>query len=153
MDDKYLSQFIIEAGKMTFTTPDGQQWRMRQPTPDEAADGDSAYRLAHQRILNDNRLKELAGSEEALQREAAIRATAAEAVYMLPLLLETKQEKEWVVAFDPFDQESLAEFEALNIKTIAEMTKIYWGPIQQAIYEAKKKSQSDLSIESPSVNH
>lgn len=145
---KHLEQFIIEAGKVTFTTADGRCWRMCQPTPEEAADGDSAYRVTHRRVMEDKRLAELAGSKEELEREARIRASAAEAVYLLPLLLEKpmgwgSEEKqgrgEWMRAFDPFDSVSLAEFEALDGAIVAEMTRIYWSVIQQAIFEAKKK--------------
>lgn len=139
-DIKHLPQFIISAARIAFETPDGQRWRMRQPTPDEAADGDSAYRLARQRVIADGRLKELAGGGEALEREANARAAAAEAIYMLPLLLEREDGER---AFDVFDAASLAEFEALSRDVIIEMTKTYWGVIQQAIAEAKKKSPPD----------
>lgn len=139
-DIKHLTQFIVSAARIAFETPDGQRWRMRQPTPDEAADGDSAYRLARQRVIADGRLKELAGGGEALEREANARAAAAEAIYMLPLLLEREDGER---AFDVFDAASLAEFEALSRDVIIEMTKTYWGVIQQAIAEAKKKSPPD----------
>jgi hypothetical protein len=141
-DIKHLTQFIVDAARVAFETPDGQRWRMRQPTSDEAADGDSAYRLARQRVLQDGRLKELAGGKAALEAEASARAAAAEAVYMLPLLLEREDGQ---AAFDVFDAASLAEFEALPREVIIEMTKIYWGPIQQAAQEAKKKSRPGSS--------
>lgn len=144
MNEQYLEKFIVEAGKVVFTTGDGRRWRMRQPTPDEAANGDSAYRLAQRRVLEDKRLADLAGSDEELKREARIRASAAEAMYLLPLLLEkpvvsSQMSDGWLPAFDVFDAASMAEFEALEGAVITEMTAVFWGPIQQAIREAKKK--------------
>lgn len=151
MELKHLEQFIIEAGHVAFSTSDGRRWRMRQPTPDEAASGDSAYRVMHRRVMEDKRLADLAGGETALKREAHIRASAAEAVYLLPLLLERPvrgqgsgvggQEENWRPAFDVFDPASMAEFEELDGAIVSEMTAIYFGPIQTAISEAKKKSR------------
>lgn len=150
MDDiKYMEKFIIEAGKVSFATADGRRWRMRQPTPEEAANGDSAYRLAYRRVMEDGRLMELAGSKEDLEREARIRASAAEAVYLLPLLLEKEagqvagpqghKEEIWLPAFNVFDPALMAEFEALDGAIVAEMTQVYWGPVQEAVRQAKKK--------------
>jgi hypothetical protein len=141
---KHLAEFIIEAGKITFSTADGHCWRMRQPTPDEAASGDSAYRLAYRQVMDDKRLANLAGSPAELEREARIRASAAQAIYLLPLLLEKPGmlAGEWVPAFDPFSDVSMAEFEALDGAVIAEMVTVYWGPIQEAASQAKKKSPS-----------
>lgn len=141
-ETKYLEKFIIEAGKVSFTTADGRQWRMRQPSPEEAADGDSAYRLAYRRVMDDKRMADLAGSKEGLEREAQMRGTGAEAVYLLPLLLEKPGNitGEWQPAYNPFDPASLAEFEALGGAVVAEMTKVYLGSIQGAMREAKKKS-------------
>lgn len=136
MDDKYLGKFIIEAGKVAFTTADGRKWLMRQPRPEEAADGDSAYRLAHFRVMDDTRLASLAGSLEALKREANIRASTAEAVYMLPILLENEAGEK---AFNVFDNTSLQAFEELPQAIIIEMGRIYWDQLQQAIADAKKK--------------
>jgi hypothetical protein len=131
----YLTNFIITAGKANFTTGDGETWQMRQPTPEEAADGDSAYRLAYNRVMKDARLSNLAGGHEALEREARIRGAAAEVVYMLPMLLE-KNDKP---VFNVFSEASLAEFELLPAKVIGEMTSMYYGLIQEAINQAKKK--------------
>lgn len=149
MELKHLDQFIIEAGCVPFTTSDGRQWRMCQPTPDEAASGDSAYRVMYRRVMEDKRLAELAGSEEALRQEARTRGSAAEALYLIPLLLqkpgianqgpESTGPGAWVRAFDVFDPASLAEFESLAPGLIAEMTQVYFGLIQQAIDQAKKK--------------
>ena len=88
MNDKYLEKFITEAGKVSFSTADGRRWRMRQPTPEEAANGDSAYRLAYRRVMEDERLANLAGLVAELEREARVRGNAAEVVYLLPVLLE-----------------------------------------------------------------
>lgn len=132
----YLTNFIITASRTEFEAG-GRQWRLRQPTPEEAADGDSAYRLARRRVLDDVRLAEVAGSREALEREANIRASAAEAVYMLPLLLEKPDGEP---AFNPHDPASLARFEALEPAVIQQMVKVYWEVIQKAVTEAKKKA-------------
>lgn len=141
MDDtKYIEKFILEAGKAGFTTADGRQWRMRQPTPEEAADGDSAYRLAYRRVMEDGRLGNLAQSKEDLEREARVRGSAAEAVYLLPVLLEKPGGGGWLPAFDVFDAASMAEFEALEGAVVAEMSRVYWGPVQEAVRQAKKKS-------------
>lgn len=149
----YLTQLITTGSAAPFATTDGQRWRMRQPTPEQSADGSSAYRLMHGRVMNDLRLQELADDGPALKREANIRASAAEAAYMLPLLLEVPDgPDDWRLAFDVFDLESLAEFEALEPGLVAEMTAVYWGTIQAAIVEAKKKPQRPASsTSSPSV--
>lgn len=136
----YVTNFIIEAGRVSFEAGE-RVWRMRQPTPEEAADGDSAYRLTHGRVMGDERLLEMAEDGPALEKEAAIRAAAAEAVYMLPLLLETDDGQP---AFDVHDADSMAAFEALDPEVIVRMTDVYWGPVQEAIREAKKKSRRDL---------
>src|SRR5262245_33293592 len=113
---KHLASFITNAGKYPFETPaagdsPARRWLMRQPTPDEAASGASAWRITYSVTVKDKRLFELAGGDEALkeeraaaqkrgdkelpripfelEKEARIRARAAEATYMLPLLLET----------------------------------------------------------------
>jgi len=137
----YMEKFIIEAGKVKFSTDDGRKWQMRQPTPDEAAAGDSAYRIAYDSVMNDDRLRDLAKGAMALKKEAGIRGSAAEAVYMLPLLLERQRGENWRPAFDVHDAEDMARFERLSPGVVVEMTRIYWGPVQQAIREAKKKSQ------------
>jgi hypothetical protein len=138
---KHLSQFIITAGKVAFVAG-GRKWLMRQPGPEEAADGDSAWRIAYGRVMKDRRLRELAGDDKPeLEKEARIRAAAAESIYMLPLLLELPGDDDPArPAFDVFDPESLAEFEALGSEVISEMTHIYFGAIRGAIREAKKKS-------------
>jgi hypothetical protein len=150
MDElKHLDQFIIDAGKIAFTTSDGRRWRMRQPTPDEAASGDSAYRIMHRRVMEDRRLAELAGpstgsGEAGLRQEAHTRGSAAEALYLIPLLLEKEVANgEWRMAFDVFDPASMATFESLEPALVAEMTQVYFGLIQNAISQAKKKSPSD----------
>lgn len=152
---KHLAEFITEAGRVAFQTPDGRRWRMRQPTPEEAASGDSAYRLMYETVMKDGRLRELARDEEALRKEARIRAVAAEAMYMIPLLLEAPPTPpacggeistgggEWGRAFDVFRQADMAEFEELDEDVLAEMTQVYLGPIQEAIVEAKKKSPAN----------
>lgn len=136
MSNDYLTSFIVNASKVTFTTTDGRVWKMRQPAPEEAGDGDSAYRLAYNRIINDPRLKDLAGSEDALKKEAHIRGSAAEAVYMLPLLLENENGEK---PFDVFNETSLKAFEELPAEVVVEMSRVYWEFLQQAIAEAKKK--------------
>lgn len=145
--DEYLEKFIIEAGVIKFSTPDGRRWQMRQPSPDEAAAGDSAYRLMRQRVLDDQRLGELAASPAALKQEAHIRASAAEAVYMIPLLL---LDDSGSVAFDVFDDQAMVEFEQLPGEVIAKMTQVYWQ-VMAAIQEAKKKSAAGSSSLSPPV--
>lgn len=134
----YLTHFIVNAGVVEFSTGDGQHWRMRQPTPEEAAGGDSAARLTREAVLADTRLTALARNEAALEREAAIRATAARAAYLVPLLLQTADGSP---AFDVHNPASLAEFEAMDGDLIAEFCGVLWGPITQAIIEAKKKSR------------
>ena len=143
----HTTEFIIKNGKVKFstTTADGvvEKWLMRQPSPDEAASGKSAYRLMYGAILSDDRLAELAKDEEALKREAHIRGAAAEVLYMLPLLLQRPGGRQ---AFDVFDHDSLAEFNAFgdeHPEVIAQMSRVYWNPVQEAIIEAKKKSRSN----------
>lgn len=155
MDDKYLSQFIIEAGKVTFTTPDGQQWRMRQPTPDEAANGFSAYRMTLEAILNDKHLAQFSSNQTTLEKEARVRANTAQALYLLPLLLEIKKEEEWQPAFNVFDETSMEKFEELaqDQAFMACWLKVLWGPILTAIREAKKKSLANSSVKYSSVDH
>lgn len=143
--DEYLEQFIIEGGTVKFSTADGRRWQMRQPSPDEAAAGDSAYRLMRQRVLDDKRLGELAANPAALKQEAHIRASAAESVYMIPLLLLDDSGN---VAFDVFDDQAMAEFEQLSAEVIGRMTHVYWS-IMATIGEAKKKLAADSS--SPSL--
>lgn len=133
---KYLTEFIINAGVVSFETSDGQRWQMRQPTPEEAAGGDSAARLAREAVRGDARLRQLAPSDAALEREAAIRATAARAAYLLPLLLLDEQGQP---AYNVFDEASLAAFEALPGGIVTEMCQVLWGPVTEAIVEAKKK--------------
>lgn len=133
----YLGHLIVTAGRAEFCTSDGREWRLRQPTPEEAADGDSAYRLAHRRVMDDVRLAELAGSEAALAREASTRGAAAEAVYLLPLLLEKPDGER---PFDVHNPESLKRFEELEPAIVQEMVRAYWDVIQRAAIEAKKKS-------------
>lgn len=145
--DEYLENFIIEAGTVKFSTPDGRRWQMRQPSPEEAAAGDSAYRLMRQRVLDDTRLGELAASPAALTREAHIRASAAETVYMIPLLL---LDDSGGVAFDVHDDQAMTEFEQLPGEVIAKMTQVYWQVVA-AIQEAKKKSTVAFSLPSPPV--
>ena len=132
----YQSNFIIEARRVSFEAGGRRYW-MRQPTPEEAADGDSAYRLAYQRVLDDKRLVSLAGDEKAIEREARIRAAASEALYLIPLLLE---DEDGAAAFDVFDPDSMAEFETLPPEVITRMTEVFWGPIQDAMLDAKKKA-------------
>jgi hypothetical protein len=146
---KHLTDFIINAGVVTFATSDGSTWQMRQPTPEEAAAGDSAARLAREATLGDARLALLAGNAAALEREAALRATAARATYLLPLLLLDAGGRR---AYDVYSVASLAEFEALPPGVIAEMCEVLWGPITQAIIDAKKKSISALSGGSKSAS-
>lgn len=150
---KHLSQFIITAGKVAFVAG-GRKWLMRQPSPEEAADGDSAWRIAYSRVMKDARLRELAGDDkQELEKEARIRAAAAESVYMLPLLLQLPgDDGPSRPAFDVFDEESMAEFERLGSEVISEMTHIYFGAIRGAIREAKKKSTPPLSLASSSAN-
>lgn len=136
MDD-YLTSFIVNASKVKFTTGDGRRWQMRQPTPEEAADGDSAYRLAYNRIKNDKRLGGLAEDKNSLEHEARIRGAAAEVAYMLPLLLEKEDS---TPAFDIYSPVSLEEFETTDAAIIKEMSEAYWKMIQAAISQAKKKS-------------
>jgi len=145
----YLTHFIVNAGMVEFSTSDGQCWRMRQPTPEEAAGGDSAARLAREAVLSDPRLASLAADAEALQREAAVRASAARAVYLVPLLLQTGSGEQ---AYNVHNPASMAEFEALDGDLIAEFCGVLWGPIAQAIIEAKKKSRSGLSVKSKSAS-
>jgi hypothetical protein len=145
---KHLTSFITSAGKVPFEAG-GNRWLMRQPLPDEAADGDSAYRIAYNRVMKDKRLKDLAqGDKLEIEREARIRATAAEAIYMLPLLLETPTGEP---AFDVADEASLSAFEQLEPEVIIELTRIYFEVIKLAISEAKKKSTADSSSESGSA--
>jgi len=141
----YLSEFIVTAGKVSFETSDGRAWLMRQPTPDEDANGKSAFRLAYDAIMADERLGDLAKDQKALEREAAIRANSAEVLYMIPVLLETGEGRP---AFDIFDSSSLAEFEILESSSIMIMVDIFLGPVQEAIREAKKKLLLDLSDKS-----
>ncbi len=133
---KHLTEFIINAGVVSFETSDGRRWQMRQPRPEEAAGGDSAARLAREAVRDDARLRQLAPNDAALEREAAIRATAARATYLLPLLLLDEQGQP---AFDVYSRASLDEFEALDPGIIAEMCAVLWGPITEAIIDAKKK--------------
>jgi hypothetical protein len=121
---------------------------MRQPTPEEVADGDSAARLAREAVLADSRLRELARNEDAHRREADIRATAARVIYLLPLLL---QDDDGQPAFNVHDAGSMADFEALEPAILTEMIKIYWGPITEAMVEAKKKSRLPSSAKSKSA--
>lgn len=151
---KHLAEFITTAAKFPFETPaagasQARRWLMRQPLPDEAASGDSAYRIAYNITMKDKRLRDLAkGDKVEIEREARIRATAAEAIYMLPLLLETP---DGGPVFDIADPESMAEFEALDPEIIIEMTQVYHDFVKLAIYEAKKKSPRASLSESGSV--
>ena len=133
----YIEKFITEADAVKFTTPDGRRWQMRQPTPEEASNALSAYRLAEERILSDRRLAGLAADQAALEREARTRAMTAQAIYLLPMLLLDEHGQ---AAFDVFDQASMDEFENLDQAVLQEFFRVLWGPVQQAISEAKKKS-------------
>lgn len=132
----YLEKFIIEAGKIKFETPDGRKWQMRQPSPEEASNALSAYRLTQESVLQDDRLRSLT-SETKLRREANARAATAQALYLVPLLLEDETGQP---VFDVFDKASMAEFEATPVEILNVWLKIFWGPVTQAIKEAKKKS-------------
>lgn len=150
---KHLTEFITNASKFPFETPasgdqPARRWLMRQPTPDEAASGDSAYRMTYNVVMKDKRLQDLAKNDKLeLEREARIRASAAEAIYMIPLLLETPAGQP---AFDVADEESLAEFEALGSEIVVEMTSVYFGVVKLATLEAKKKSPKASSSASGS---
>jgi hypothetical protein len=152
---KHLTEFITNAGKFPFETPasgnlPARKWLIRQPTPDEAASGESAYRVTYNVVMKDKRLKDLAkDNKPELEREARIRANAAEAIYMLPLLLEDPATGE--PAFDVSSEESLAEFEALTPQIVVEMTRVYFDVVKLAISEAKKKSQTAFSSASGSA--
>lgn len=132
----YMEKFIIEAGKVKFETADGRMWQMRQPRPEEASNALSAYRLAREMVLQDDRLRSLT-SEAGLRREAALRANTAQALYLIPLLLEDETGRP---VFDVFDEASMAEFEAAPPELLNEWLRIFWGPVTAAIKEAKKKS-------------
>ncbi len=136
MDNKYIGHLATNGSAVPFETADGRKWHLRQPMPDEAADGDSAYRLMYNRVLKDKRLEMLAEDHDAHLREAGIRAAAAEVAYLLPVLL---QDEDGQPAYNVLDDSSLAEFEALPGDIVVEMTKVYWGPVQQAMADAKKK--------------
>ncbi len=136
---KHLTEFIINAGVVSFETSDGQRWQMRQPRPEEAAGGDSAARLAREAVRDD----------APLEREAAIRSTAARATYLLPLLLLDEQGQP---AFDVYSRASLDDFEALDPGIIAEMCAVLWGPITEAIIDAKKKLRPPSSGASSSAS-
>lgn len=146
---KHLSQFITTGAKYPFETPESgdtpaRRWLMRQPLPDEAADGDSAYRIAYSRVMRDRRLKDLAGPyRDEAEKEARIRASAAEAIYMLPLLLEDPETG--APAFDVSSEQSMAEFEALDPAVVVEMARVYWETVKLAIDSAKKKSTTAFS--------
>jgi hypothetical protein len=146
----YLTNFIINAGRLEFETSDGEKRYLRQPTPEEAADGDSAYRIAYRRVLDDARLRELAENEEELKREARVRGAGAEAMYMMPLLLEDERGNP---LYDVHSETSLAEFETMDPAIAAELAAMYLGPLVEAINEAKKKSVSILSTGSRSASN
>jgi len=132
----YMEKFIIEAGKVKFSTDDGRKWQMRQPTPEEASNALSAFRLTRESVLGDGRLRSL-GSEAALKKEAAVRANTAQALYLIPLLLEDEAGQP---VFDVFDPASMAEFEATPPEILNVWLRTFWGPVIVAIQEAKKKS-------------
>jgi hypothetical protein len=146
---KHLAEFITTGANYPFETPatdnyPARRWLMRQPTPDEAASGDSAYRITYNVTMKDRRLRDLAQGDKAeIEREARIRANAAESIYMLPLLLIDPETNG--PAFDVADEESLAEFEALDPEIVVEMTRVYWEVVKFAIDSAKKKSTTALS--------
>lgn len=153
---KHLTEFITSAAKYPFETPatgnyPARRWLMRQPTPDEAASGDSAYRITYNVTVKDKRLKDLAkGDKSELEKEARIRANAAEVVYMLPLLLVDPETG--ASTFDVADEESLSEFEALDPEIMIEMTRVYFDVIKLAMHEAKKKSPAASSSGSNSAS-
>lgn len=144
---KHLTEFITTAAKYPFETPatenyDARRWLMRQPLPDEAASGDSAYRVTYNLVVKDRRLLDLAKGDRAeLEREARIRASAAEALYMLPLLLIDPETG--APAYGVADERSLSEFEALDPEIIVKMTGVYFEVVKLAIDSAKKKSTAD----------
>jgi hypothetical protein len=142
---KHLGQFIIEGGRvpLPFETEGGRQWYMRQPSAEEDADGKSAYRLGYNRVKSNDRLADLGNSEDDIEREARIRAAASELAYMLPILIEDATGRR---IFDPFNRADMERFEALDQAVISSLAAAYWGPIQQAISEAKKKSARNFSI-------
>lgn len=131
----HLSQFVLEAGKLTIEV-EGNRWKLRQPTAEEMLDAESAYRLEYDRIMADKRLRQLAGTEAALQRQASKRANAAEALYMLPVLLENEQGRP---VFDVFDEASMQRFETTAPSVAAAWTAAYFRLMRVDVEAVKKK--------------
>jgi len=144
-----LTEFIVQNGRVPVEGPAGEEWYLRQPMPEELADGKSAYRVAYDRVMNDRRLRDLAGNEANLKREANKRGAAAELVYMLPLLLEDEGS---APVFDIADAESMEAYDNLSHDFITQTAAVYWGPITTAMIEAKKKSKPALRSKSQSVS-
>lgn len=133
-----------------FTTKNGDKWRLRKPSLFERQSGESAYRIAYNTTLGDTRLA-AAGSSEELAREARARALAAEAIYLLPHLLErpSKNDGGWRVAWPVSDTDALDEFEALEPGLLAEFVSAYIngvlraGSSDQAGDDGQAKAEAD----------
>lgn len=132
---EHTADYIINA-KPVQITKNEQIWYLRQPTSSEVLDAESAFRLTFERVVADKRLRDLAGGEDALKIVAIKRACAAEALYMLPVLILNREQKP---IFNPSSPASLKEFEKTDSETIALWVTEYFKLTRLGVDEIKKK--------------
>ncbi len=122
------ARFIMEAGRVQLTGK--PEWFLRQFTDDEHSEAQSAGRIAADNVRSNPRLAKIGDVSQEAERKYEGEYLA----YILPLLVETKDNKP---VFDVFDDQSMAEFNKLSKDVYKELHQAFWDAIWPAYANAK----------------